>query len=290
MPWQAAMLLQNLFASFFAIESRALAKKYKRAHFQILAGTFAVLYAVFLAYALAHKDQINATIAWQYGGLILATSLLFAGWTVLTFITLRYVDAAIGTLYSVLNILAVAVVAWFTLGDSLSLYQLVGAVLLLLGVVIITHARMRKSTLRRIHFALVLTIIASILFGIAITSEKYLLTKIGMPTYAVFGEGMQFVILLILALVYNRNEFHRYKSPKFRNKVAFLGMVRGGAGLLFVLAIVGSQNASLIGMLSGFKIVLTAILAAIILRETSFISRKLIAACIACMGVGLMLW
>lgn len=55
-------------------------------------------------------------------------------------------------------------------------------------------------------------------------------------------------------------------------------------------SLVKADNASLIGMMSGLKIVLTAILAAIILKELTFIRRKIVAAIIASVGVGMMVW
>jgi uncharacterized membrane protein len=65
-----------------------------------------------------------------------------------------------------------------------------------------------------------------------------------------------------------------------------MGGVRAGAGLLFILSLIGANNASLIGMLSGFKIILTTLLAVILLKELTFIKRKLLASCVACIGVG----
>lgn len=290
MPWQTIMLLQNVFASIYALESRTLAKKYKKAHFQILAVTFAILYAVFLSYGILHIREFDLTIAIEFLPEMLLVASLFAVWTVLTFITLRYVDAAIGTLYSVLNILAVVVCASALIGEGLNMLQFLGAGMLVLSILLIINAHVSAQRALKLRLALGLSIVASIAFGLAITLEKHILDNVGVTTYAITGIGLQFLVLLVLALTYHRQEFRHFAKPKFRKKVAIMGLVRGGAGLLFILSLVGANNASLIGMLSGFKIILTTILAAILLKELKFIRRKLIAASIASVGVGLMLW
>lgn len=290
MPWQVVIILQNVFASVYALESRALAKRYQKAHFQILLVTFAIVYSVFLVYALFNSSSINFSIGIKYYGFTSIIGLLFTVWTVLTFITLRYVDAAIGTLLTVLNLLAVVVVSSYLLGESLSLIQGIGASLLLVSILIIFTAKQSKYKHHRVVLAAALSLVASVCFGLAITGEKYLLDNIGAPTYAIVGIGMQLLPLLFLALYYNRDQFKLFEKMAFRNRVLVMGGVRGGAGLLFILSLVGANNASLIGMLSGFKIILTTILAAILFKELTFIKRKLLASCIACVGVGLMLW
>jgi drug/metabolite transporter (DMT)-like permease len=147
-----------------------------------------------------------------------------------------------------------------------------------------------KKKRHRWEIGLGLTVISSLAFGIAITSEKYLLDQIGMPTYSAFGVSLQVGMIFILGLLYQRKHFALYKNSRFVRDVVFMGLTRAGAGLLFVIALVMADNASLIGMMSGLKIIITAILAGIFLRETQFMGRKLAAAVVAFVGVGLMMW
>lgn len=290
MPWQMIMLFQNTFASVYALESRVLAQKYKKAHFQILFATFAMVYAVFIVYALLHMPQLHFMVLPQYYGLSVLVGLMFTVSTVLTFITLRYVDAAVGTLLTLLNILAVVVLSSVLIGESLSSLQLGGGLLLMVSIYLIFSTKQTPKHHHNFVLASTLSVIASVCFGLAITGEKYLLNNIGAPTYAIVGIGLQFVPLLLLAVYYNRGEFKHFYKSDFRNRVFVMGLVRGGAGLLFILSLVGANNASLIGALSGFKVILTTLLAAILLKELTFIKKKLLASCVACIGVGMMLW
>jgi uncharacterized membrane protein len=161
---------------------------------------------------------------------------------------------------------------------------------LLLSIVVIAFAKETKKRHKNLLIALLLSMPASICFGFAIAGEKHLLNQLGTPTYAFVGIGMQLLWLVILAMFYRRDQFKHFKDRIFRKRVMIMGSVRAGAGLLFVLALVGANNASLIGVLSGLKIILTAILGAILLKEVMFIKRKLLAAVIASIGVGLLLW
>ncbi len=290
MPWQLVILLQNVFASVYALESRTLANKYKKAHFQILSVVFSFVYAVFLGYAVLNSRAIDMSHGLSYLPLIVLVASAFTVWSVLTFITLRYVDASVGTLLTAMNLLAVVIAAAFLIGENLNAVQLLGASLLFIAVYVVYSIKQSKQKHHNYFMALALSVLASISFGLAITGEKYLLDQMGIPTYAVIGIGAQFLLLLLPALLFRRTEFKNFKNSKFRNKVLVMGLVRGGAGLLFVLAVVGADNVSLIGMLSGFKIILTTILGAILLKELTFIKRKAIASVIACVAVGLMLW
>lgn len=290
LSWPLLMLLQNTFASIYALQSRKLAAKYKKAHFQILAAVFGCVYVVFLVYAFLNIHQINLSSAMKYSQMIALTGILFTIWTVLTFIIFRYVDAAIGTLLSALNLIAVVIVASVVIHESLTPLQALGAALLIGSIFIVGHMHKTKLKKHNWQLGLTLTIVASIFFGFAIASEKFLLGEIGMPTYAVFGIGAQMLPLLLLALLYRRSEFRHFRKKAFRRDVALMGFVRGGAGILFVVSLVKADNASLIGVMSGVKIILTTILAAILLKELMFIKRKIVAAVIASIGVGLMVW
>lgn len=290
MPWQFTMLLQNVFASVYSLESRSLARQYKKAHFQVLFATFAVVYAVFLAYGLINIEQIMPSYIVEHLSLLVGVSFSFTIWTVLTFVTFRFVDASVGTLLTALNLVAVTIVATLLLGEGLNIRQTFGAGLLLISIYVIFSTKVTRTQHHNVVFAIMLSVIASFAFGLAITGEKFLLNHIGGPTYAVYGIGAQFMWLAVLAFSYNRGEFRQFKQWNFTKKVVLMGIVRAGAGLLFILAMLGANNASLIGVLSGLKIIITTLLAVILLKEVTFIQRKVVASMVAFTGIGIMLW
>jgi drug/metabolite transporter (DMT)-like permease len=284
------MLFQNVFASVFTLQSRKLAKTYKKAHFQILCVVFGILYLVFLAYAGLHYSSIVPSQAAKFAPLSIVVGLCFTVYTALTFVMFRYVDAAIGSIFSVLNLLSVVLLSTLTINEGLSPIQLFGALLLVCAIIGVLSTHLTSAKKHKWQFGFALSLVASVFFGFAIAGQKHLLGKIGLPTYAVFGIGAEFLPLLLLSLFYGRKEYKHFKKIEFSRYVVGMGLVRGGAGLLFIAALIAANNASLIGMLSGFKIVLTAILAAVLLKETAYIRRKLLMAFVSMVGIGLMLW
>jgi hypothetical protein len=284
------MLVQNVFASVTALQARRMASTYTGAHFQILAGAFVVAYFIFGGYALLSWQQISLASALAYAPQIILSSVAFTIWNALTFLVFRYVDAAIGSLFTTLNLVAVVIISSLTINETLTSMQLVGAVVLFAAILIVLLSHLSKAKRHRWEIGLILTIIGSLAFGAAIASEKYLLDQIGLPTYGVFGFGVQVFMLVILALLFRPKHFALYKNSSFVKNVIGLGVVRAGAGLLFVIALVMADNASLVGVLSGLKIIITAILAGVFLHETQLMGRKLVAAMVAFVGVGLMMW
>jgi hypothetical protein len=286
--WPVLMLLHNVFASIFALQSRRLAVKYPQAYFQIMVGVFVALYGVFLAYALFHVSEISYMAALQHAPQLLLTGVGFAGHAVLTFLTFRYVDAAVGTLFTVLNLVAIVVVSSITLNETLTPTQILGSFILLTAILIVLLIHLPKKKRHNWHIGLALAIASSFFMGAAVASEKYLLDAIGLPTYAVFGVACDLLCVLLLAFVFGRKYFVLYRNPRFAKDIVLAGVSRAGVGFFFVLALVAADNASLVGATGGLKIVLTAVLAGIILRETQYMPRKLVASLIAFVGVWIM--
>ncbi len=288
--WPVLMLLQNILAGIFALQSRQLAARYQSAHFQILSVVLVITWAIFLGYAFLNWTSVSVQSAANFAPQIILTGLAFTIWAVLTFITFRFVDTAVGSLFATLNLVAAVLFASFAIQETLSPWQLVGALLLFFSIIFMLSAHLSKQQSRDWAIGLILTVVASVFVGAAIASEKYLLNNIGMPTYSVFGIAGQTIPLIVLALIYRPKQFALFKNFNFSLSVMLMGLVRGAAGLLFVLSLVLANNASLVGALSGLKIILATILAAIFLHETQLMPRKLLAATIAFIGVGIMVW
>lgn len=290
MSWGLVMILQNVFASIYALQSRKLAKHYKEAHFQILATTFLMVYLVFICYALFNRDKVDLVIGLKNTALVFLVASCFTVWTVLTFITYRFADASLGTLLTLLNLIAVVTVSSAVLDESLTLTQTAGSLILVGSILILSKVEAIPRYRSAVKTAIILALIASVAFGFAITGEKYLLDQMGGPTYAIIGVGAQSLLLLVIALIYNRSQFRHFRKPRFFANIAAMGLVRGGAGLLFILSLIGLNNASLVGALSGLKVIITTILAVVILRETRLLKYKIQAGLVAVVGTGLLLW
>jgi len=284
------MLLQNGFAAAFAILSRSIVIKYKNAHFQVLAIVFACLYGVGLLYVVSS----GGSVAWEtfssYALRYVIGGILFGIWAYLSYRVFQYVDAAIASLLSLLNIVAVVVTASSLISEGLSIQELIGAAILLLAMAVILSAHTDKRTKNNWFMGILLTLLASSVYGLAITNEKWLIDRVQIPTYIVYGFGFQLLPLLLMSLLIGRSSYKYLRKADFRNKTILAGIVRGAAGLLFVISFVKTNNVSLISVLSGFKVVLATIFGVIFLHETKLLRRKYIASLLATIGVAVMLW
>ncbi len=289
MPWPVIMLLQNFAAAIFALQSRKL-QKYKQAHFQILSLIYAVLYSVSIVYILFSNQRVNLASFYNYWPRYIGGGILFGVWTFLSYRVFAYVDAAIASLLATFNIVAVVIVSSVLIHEGLNLKQLVGATLLLAAMYIVLAAKVSVKLQKDWSKGIVLSLFASITYGFAIANEKWLLNHSNVSTYAVLGLGFQWLPLLALSLMYNREKYRLIKNRHFIKQVGWAGISRAVAGLLFLISLVAANNSSLISVASGFKVILTALLAALFLNETRLLKRKLLAAFISVIGIAAIVW
>ncbi len=290
MPWLYVMVLQNTAAAVFALQSRKLATRFKGAHYQVLSIVFGVLYATGLLFVVTTQQPIAFMPDTIYWGRMLLGGILFGSWAVLSYKVFTYVDAAIASLLSTLNIVAVVIVSTLFLHESLTVRQLFGALLLLASMLVILSRKVSKTKRTQWTNGLLLSLLASSTYGFAIANEKWLLNHIGIGTYAVYGLGLQWLALLVLSLLFGANRYFELNNKAFLKEVSIAGLSRGLAGLLFLYTMINANNASLVSVLSGFKVIIAALIAAMFLGETEFMRYKLMAAVVAFLGVAILAW
>src|SRR3990167_4502541 len=202
MPWQLTILLQNVFAAVFALYSRSIAKVHKNAQAQITAVIFSIMYGFGLLWVLS-QPNINGQKLGQYLWLFIFGGVMFSISNILSFKVFEYMDAAIASLFSTLNTVAAVIASTFLIHEGLTLIQSFGAALLLCGMWSVLAINASKRKHNQWVRGMSLSIIAAVLFGFAIANEKYLLGKMSVPTYIVFGWGFQWFGVVVASLVYN---------------------------------------------------------------------------------------
>jgi drug/metabolite transporter (DMT)-like permease len=202
-------------------------------------------------------------------------------------------DAAIASLLASFNIIATIIFSTLLIGEGLTLRQLIGGLILMASMQLILTINISKYKHRRLGKAIMLSLLASLFYGLATVTEKYLLNRVNLPTYLTFGWGFQFLGAVIVSLILGKSmhaNFKLLKSKSFWKYGLPASLLRMLSGLLYIISLRLANNLSLISALTGLKIILTAILATLILRETKFIVRKLQSAVLAATGIAVMLW
>ena len=294
MSWQLLMIFQNLLSAVFAINSRQIANDFKHATMPFNLLVFGVIAGSGSLYALFHgAASIDPHIFVHYLGFFIFAGICFAITNVLSYVVYNYVDAAIGSLLATLNIVATVVLSTILLREGLTIRQIVGTILLLIGMELVLTINFNRAKHHRLIQAVMLSILAAMFFALATTTEKYLLNHVPLSTYLVFGWGFQFLGVCLLALIFGRVIKANYgllRQPKFYRLAFPAGMLRMISGMMFVYSLKLSNNLSIISALLGLKVILVAVLGAYFLKERDYLKRKFEAALTATAGIAIIYW
>jgi drug/metabolite transporter (DMT)-like permease len=294
MTWQLIMLFQNLFAALFAVNSRTIALKFKNATLPLNLSIFfaftlsAIMYDVYLG-----LNNVEVHLFKHYLILFILAGVCFAITNIISYVVFEYVDAAIASLLSTLNIIASVSLSILIIHEGLNITQIVGAALLIFSIQLIVSINVSKKKHKQIGKAVLLSLLAAIFYATATVTEKYLLGKVNLPTYLTFGWGFQFLGVILITLVFSKRikaNFSLFKDFSFWKLALSAVVLRVLGGLLYVISLVLSNNLSIISVVSGLKIILAALLAAVILKEKDFLKRKLEAAFTSSIGIALIFW
>ncbi len=287
MPWQLLMVFQNMLSASFALLSRRINKQIKGAHFQVIAVIFTVILACGLIFALP-RDGFQVKYLFDNIRFFLFAGACFGLTNIASYKVFQYLDAGIATILSTLNTLAAVVIATFLIDEGLTIKQGIGAFVVMLGIWLVMSIHLRKNEKNRWLVGLAFSIAAAFFFGLATTTEKHLLNSMPLPVYILFGWGFQWLAVAILSLI-NRHKWRNLIGSPVLKSVIVAGFVRALAGFFFILALLKSDNVSIIAVLSGVKAVFVVILADLILKERKHLTKKIEASLLVTAGVAIML-
>lgn len=294
MDWQGFVLINALFIALSMIIMRLLGrdKAYTGASFVINAGSFVVLWLSGVA-LLPLLGTVDGQMLHQYFWRFVGGGVLFALTNVATYKSLTYVDAATGTIFNTINTLFSVGMAALTLHEDLSVLQAGGAVVLMVAIIysaLTLRANdtkfSRRDLLRGLEFAL----LAALVYAVAITNEKWLLGQMNAASYVAYGWGWQVVASVVAALLLQPKKLKLLGQLSFAGWLAALGVVKGVAGIAFVLAEIRSNNVALVTVVNNFKIIIVVVLGAWLLKERRKLRQKAIGAVAALAGLTVMFW
>jgi uncharacterized membrane protein len=190
-----------------------------------------------------------------------------------------------------MNVVSVILFAFLFTDETLSIKQWIGAATLLMAIVLIAIINNRngiKNYHKHIVVGISLTVVTAVLFGPAMLNEKYLIDRIGLETYLVYGWGMQAIPAFGLGYVLSRKINKSKKlSLNMHLNVWIYAVLLALSGLTYVISLNGSGSASLTIVISVANVALTALLAYIILKERTHLFVKVLGVVLT--GIGLFL-
>lgn len=296
MSWQALILLHAFVAAFQTLQSRAIARipKARHASMAVNAVAFSTLFVGGVLVVLV-SGPINWNEAALYCPALFGAGASFTLASVYMYRALVYMESAVVSVVTTISAFFTFVMAALFFGERLSPYQLLGSLLLLPAIWYVLNLASKEKQGINVHSrawlrGLSYALIASLCFASGFVLEKYSLNNVSISTYVGVSWGFQVLTAWVLLFVFRRHTIKILKDTTITVMAMRLGVLRGTAGLLFLLALVRSNNVTLMSVISNFRIIVVAILAGVLLKERDHYTEKLAAAAVAFVALGIIFW
>jgi drug/metabolite transporter (DMT)-like permease len=284
MTWQLAILIHQILETIFALVYRDYAKKHPKDHFVTNAVMYLATVVPFgIVWSITQGGfslDFPVSIWWFFG----LAGLLFALGNIAAFKANTKVEASQFAIITRFRVVVIVAASWVLLGDTLTPLQFLGACIVFgssLSAVLLTRQKKRKS---KVGIYTLIAVLSAVFMGLAITSEKYILSSVNLATYVVIGWGLQAFFMTLLANRQLARVPALIKDGSIKT-ILLLGGLRTVAGFCFINALQLSDNASLIGSIAALQVILVVIGGYIFLNEKKYGVQKFVAASAAFMGV-----
>lgn len=166
--------------------------------------------------------------------------------------------------------IVVVLLGWTVLAEKLTMYQFIGATILLTAALLAVWAPTRQidAAQKQVHLASVaLTLISATTLGIGLVTEKAILGHMEIGGGFLVGWSAQAIAMIVLAAKdASPSNLRKFKSYEIKWSV-LMGLANGLTGVFYVYAIVHSDNVSLITTITAVALPLTIAGAYFILKE-----------------------
>lgn len=289
MTWQIVILAQILVSSLMTLFTRHVTLSVKKVYFGVGVLSYIAVALMGWVYAVVGNEgfpTLPDTSVWPF--LLIEGICIPAAWLV-QYRLISYIGASSVSVVAVLNTLTTALLGLIVLHESVDLIFVIGAMLVLSGVILalsiqpdIKH-RSRVGMQKKVALA----VLGAALFGVGMLAEKIAVTSIGVWDYTGFGWTMQALGALSLLIMFGRKEISLIRGSVISLSLV-LGILTSVAGGLYVYALaIGSLSHTIIATSGKAAIVL--ILAALFLAERNQLQRRVIAFILTMTGLALIL-
>ncbi len=192
----------------------------------------------------------------------------------------KHVEAGISTLVMNIYTPITIILASLLLHEGLTNIQIIGTVLLLIGMVIVA----KKHHIGKLHFDkyFLMMLASGVLLGVVLVAERALMKTTGFAAGTIISWWSQCAFTGLAVLIMGSRHVYSTKDVLITGTLRFLQ----GLSWVVLLNVVG--NLSLVSAVTTFKVVLMFIAGALILNEKEDMSRKIIGSVIALAGLLLM--
>ncbi len=288
MTWQLAIIVHSILGGLRIVQNRRLGQsRYDVTHYALM-GSFLAVMLLGVLYNLVSPGPLYHQAAWGARYYLLGGGVLFAFNSFLTIRMFRLIPASIGALLSVLSSISVVILSLLFAGERMTTIQWIGSVLLLGAVYLVQHYSQKHESKRvqnNIIVGLIIALTAAIVFGMAIVNEKYLLDRLSLHTYLMYGWGVQFVAALSIGLWLGKGLSRPNLSRRISFDLLIYALLFSISGIFFIFSLLSSDSSALTSVSSSIKIVVATILSYFLLHEQGHLYVKIVALLMSSVGL-----
>ncbi len=280
MSWQLLICISVILYSVSVLLQRLLLKddKSESISFSIIFQLGVALVTAILVFVMQGKIPLPdfSKISWS----VLTMTLLYALANIFIFKALKETEASRFTVIFSGKTLFAAIGASLLFQELLTPVQWIGAVLIIVGIVIIT---MKKSG-KKLNMGDLYALLAAILFGLANTNDRFLVKFFDPYTYVVIG----FLLPgFAIALMYPKKLklLKTYARKSFLFKMTFLCLLYGLSAVTFFAALQITPNSSQLFSINSFGAIITVILSILVLKEKDHMWKKILGVVVSVAGL-----
>lgn len=280
MSWQLLIGISVLLYSLSVVLQRVLLKDDKSDPI-----SFSILFQIGVAFVIGILVLfINKTIPIpdfsQISWNLLIMTVLYAMANLLIFKSLKITEASRFTVIFSSKTLFAVLGASLIFKEGLTSIQWIGALLIIIGVFIVSA----KDISKKINQGDLYALLAALLFGLANTNDRFLVKFFDPYSYVVIGFLLPGIAI---SLVYPKKlmAIKTYFKKSFIYKMIILCLLYGLSAVAFFKALQIAPNSSQLFSVNSFGAILTVILSIIILKEKDRIAKKILGAVISVAGL-----
>ncbi len=283
MPWQIYLSISILLISCNSLLHRSLLKdegsspQAQTIVFLGLGGIIAIVIALF-----QHKLNLffSPILMWNF---LLLVVLLTPAY-LLKYRAFQLIGASEVVMFAVTGRLWNVVGAYLFLHEALTLKIVLGAILILIGVML---TRFEKKTFT-INKGILFVLASAVFFGFSDINDYFILQKFDSTNYLIYSYLLP-VFTLLLLQPRSLKKIRYYFRKDRASKIILLSLFDTLGMLFLYLAYQTGKNIAVIGPLRSTSIIVTVALAILFLKERNNITNKLIGSLVAAAGVILLL-
>lgn len=282
--WQLLLFLYFLFGTTSVLLKRVLAQQLG-SHNILINAVFFIFFLLPAAIILSFFFPRDLNVGPMNLFLLFGGSIIWPIAGIIAFRAMKEVDAGIFTIISNLSPVFTLSIAIPFLHESLNPSQLFGISLLILSGLIAASSQLSKHKRVSIN-GIFICLLGAAVIGIAITYERFMLSRIDFGAYLIYGWGSQIIWSAILAVKELKKLPKLFnKDAKQRHILIAWGTVSVLSSITFISSLKISGSASIISAATNFMSVAVVITAYFFLKERQHIIQKLFAVVLGVAGL-----